>query len=111
MKVAPNSRRHTALPELLEHRIAPATLYGVDATNNLYSFDSEAPGAFVSTIPITGLLGTPGELIVGIDFRPATGELYAFSVDTAEDGHLYVVNEFTGAASLVGSITSPTLSP
>ena len=50
-------------------------IYAVDPTNNLVRFDSTTPGTIEASIPITGL--QPTEKIQGIDFRPATAQLYA----------------------------------
>jgi hypothetical protein len=108
MKTHVSSRPHPAFsPEILEARIAPATLYALTSSNDLLSFDSAAPTTILETIPVTGLIGAAGETLVGMDFRPATGELYLFSVDAANDGRLYVLNEYTGAAAFVGTITNP----
>jgi hypothetical protein len=79
--------------------------YATTATN-LYIFDLNAPAAGI-TKPITGL--APGEVISGIDFRPANGQLYALA-RTSEftDAKLYTINAATAAATLVGPITGAT---
>src|SRR5262245_26836003 len=61
--------------EALESRLALATVFGVTDTNALIQFDSATPGTIVTTTPITGLV--VGDTIQGIDFRPATGQLFA----------------------------------
>jgi hypothetical protein len=97
-----NAQRFSSI-EALETRIAPAVIFGVDGNQNLISFNSDAPETIV-TKAITGL--GVNERIEGLDFRPATGQLYALGItDTAGDdeGRLYVVNPRTGAATLVGS--------
>lgn len=63
---------------------------------SLNSFDSATPGASNLT-PITGL--GVGESLLGIDFRPATGQLFGLG----SGNRLYTVNTVTGAASVVGS--------
>src|SRR6185503_9253060 len=68
------------------------TVYAVTVNNNLLSFNSAAPNVILSNVPITGL--QPGELIVGIDFRPATGQLYALG----NSSRLYIVNTTTGVS-------------
>ena len=88
-------------PELLESRIAPATLLASDVSNNLLSFDSATPGT-VTSIPITGLAA--GETIEGLDVRPASGELYALAItDTAgpDEGRIYKISPTTGAATAI----------
>jgi len=78
-----------------------ATLYGVNTSNQLVSFNSSTPGTVATIGTITGLQG--GEDVVGIDFRPATGQLYALG----STSRLYVINKTTGAATLVASLSTP----
>jgi hypothetical protein len=72
---------------------------GVTATGQLVFFDTEAPGLITTTIPITGLVGGGSETVVGIDHRPATGELFAMT----NASRLYRLNGSTGAATQVGA--------
>ncbi|MFN3754858.1 DUF4394 domain-containing protein [Flavobacterium sp.] len=51
----------------------------------------------ISTTPITGLAGS--EQIVSIDYRPATGQLYALG----SSSRLYFINEESGAATALGT--------
>jgi hypothetical protein len=88
--------------EYLESRIAPATIVTATSGNELLTFDSETPGT-VETIAITGFVGTAGETLVGIDFRPATGALYGFTVNNASQGQLYRIDPLTGEATPVGT--------
>jgi hypothetical protein len=67
---------------------------------NLLQFNSVAPGTILSTNLITGLQG--GETILGIDFRPATGELYGLG----STARLYTINTTTGAATLKSTLTA-----
>src|SRR4026209_1526569 len=64
----------------------PDTIYALSTTNVLISFDSATPGTVSGPIPISGLVG--GESIVGIDFRPSTGQLYGLS----NQSRLYIIN-------------------
>ena len=86
------------------------TLYGLTTSGgngsagvNLVSFDSAAPAVFLSNVPLSGV--TAGEGVRAIDFRPATGQLYAISSSntTATMGTLYTVNLATGALTTVGA--------
>src|SRR5688572_27549925 len=61
--------------ERLEGRLVLATVFGVTDSNALIQFDSATPGTIVSSTPITGLVA--GDSIQGIDYRPATGQLFA----------------------------------
>ena len=86
---------------------AAEELWALTTTNNLINFSSTAPGAF-SLRPITGM--APGEVALGIDFRPAmpTGRLYVLG----STGRLDLVSDpNSGVASAVGGDTfSPALS-
>src|SRR5581483_966783 len=74
------------------------------ASNRLVSFNSGTPGTLASPVAITGL--GAGESLIGLDFRPATGVLYAVSNAI----RLYTINTTTGATSLVGNTFSPPIS-
>ena len=73
------------------------TVYTVTTTNQLGYFDSATPAATLNVGAISGLQS--GEVVLGIDFRPATGELFALG----STSRLYVINTGTAAATLVGS--------
>ncbi|OGX89955.1 DUF4394 domain-containing protein [Hymenobacter coccineus] len=76
-------------------------LYAV-AGGNLISFDSGAPGNIRSAVNFAGGI-TPGETTVGIDFRPATGQLYALGYNaTAGTATVYAVNLTTGGFTAAG---------
>ena len=51
------------------------TIIALTSGNHLVSFDHATPGTLTSMVQVTGL--QPGERLLGIDFRPATGGLYA----------------------------------
>lgn len=71
-------------------------VYGLTSTNSLVAFD---PGStnVSSAVPITGI--GIGESVVGIDFRPFDGLLYAVTRDAGNLGRVYTVGLPTGAAS------------
>lgn len=71
------------------------TFYGVTRDNRLVSFDRNTPGTITSNVAISG---AGGDDILGIDFRPATGQLYALG----SSSRLYTVDTSTGAATAVG---------
>ncbi|GAA4323002.1 hypothetical protein GCM10023184_09630 [Flaviaesturariibacter amylovorans] len=71
--------------------------FGVSASNQLLRFNANAVETATATMSISGLAA--GESILGIDFRPATGELYAVT----NTSRLYIINTATGAARIVGS--------
>lgn len=74
-----------------------ATVWAIDVDDNLMSFDSSTPNQIASARFVTGL--AQNETLVGIDFRPATGQLYAIG----SGNNLYTLDKTTGAATLVGS--------
>jgi hypothetical protein len=71
----------------IDHRV----LFATDSGGNLLQFRSNAPWR-VSSKPITGL--PAGVSLRGIDFRPATGDLYALGSDKV----VYRVNVATAIA-------------
>lgn len=77
--------------------------YAVTASNTLISFNALTPGTILSTAPITGL--SAGENIVGIDFRPAGGQLFALSTANI----VYTINPLTGFAAPAGPAFAPAL--
>lgn len=72
-------------------------LFGVTTDNNLVTFDSEDPATILTTTAITGLQAS--ENILGMDFRPANGQLWALG----STSRLYVINPSTGAATQFGT--------
>ncbi len=90
-----------ATTPLTQPALVGQLLYGV-AGGNLVSFDSGAPRTIRTAVNITGLQGT--QMLAGLDFRPLTGELYAFGYDAAAQlGQLYTLNTTTGALTSVGA--------
>ena len=77
--------------------------FGVTASNKLIRFDTFNPGSVTSNVPITGMQAS--ENVVGIDFRPATGQLFA----VGSTSRLYVINVLTGVATQVGATQFGTL--
>ncbi|OUJ73809.1 DUF4394 domain-containing protein [Hymenobacter crusticola] len=74
--------------------------YAVSATNNLLIFNPEKPATAIAK-PITGLAS--GETIVGIDFRPVNGQLYAVS----SNSRVLTLNTSSGAAAVVATLSTP----
>ncbi len=76
--------------------------YAVSLNNELMVFNPFAPTPVVKAI--TGL--QTNESVVGIDFRPANGQLYALG----STSRLYTINTSSGAAAVVGGVFSTALS-
>jgi truncated hemoglobin YjbI len=70
-------------------------VYAIDSRCVLTAFDSERPAATLSMTVVRGL--QPGEVVLGLDFRPANKKLYALG----SYSRLYVIDPPTGQASLV----------
>ncbi|MDX2267689.1 MAG: DUF4394 domain-containing protein [Bryobacter sp.] len=70
--------------------------WAVDNKTVLVGFDTDRPMFLTDVLLVTGL--RPGEQILGIDFRPATGKMYALG----STSRLYTLDLFTGAATVVG---------
>jgi hypothetical protein len=79
------------------------TVYAVTGDGRLISFNASSPGSTLTDVAISGL--GEGENIVGIDIRPATGQLFALS----SASRLYVLDVSSGAASGVGGVFSTAL--
>jgi Domain of unknown function (DUF4394) len=72
--------------------------------NELVRFHSATPGTILSTATISGL--QLGEQLVGIDMRPADGQLYGIG----STSRLYLLNAITGAATQIGPVFPTALS-
>jgi hypothetical protein len=80
---------------------AGTPIVGLTVANSLVRFSSNSPGT-VTTVAVTGLAAD--ETLVGIDYRPATGQLFALGVnDATNTGTAYIIDPQTGAATLVGA--------
>jgi len=78
-----------------------AAAYAVSSTNNLLIL-SPNTGDIFFTKPVTGL--QTGENIMGIDMRPATGQIFALG----SSSRLYTINISTGAVTQIGTGTLTT---
>jgi hypothetical protein len=77
--------------------------YSITGGTNLMTINGLANGdRFVK--PITGLQS--GETVLGIDMRPANGQLYALG----SSSRIYTINTANGAAAVVGTGFTPALS-
>ena len=69
-------------------------MYATDARNALLRFDSRFPGVITERVGVTGLGGN----LVGIDFRPSTGDV----IGVATDNRVYVIDPDTGVSRAIG---------
>lgn len=72
-------------------------IFAIDAANRLVQFGSQRPEVLTRSLPVTGLV--PGELLLGIDFRPRDGRLYAIT----SASRVYVIDTLVGSAIAVGT--------
>lgn len=84
--------------------VAAQTGYALMAGTSIYhlsTFQAATPGTFTATVTITGL--TAGQELVGIDARPATGQLFALGyASVSKQVQVYTLNPTTGALTAVG---------
>ncbi|SMO93934.1 protein of unknown function [Chryseobacterium rhizoplanae] len=93
------------MPENMTSQGPDLMVYGITAMNELVYFNSNNPKTFTSKTAVTGLVS--GEKLLSIDFRPATGELYALS----NASKLYIINTSNASARAVSStVFSPMIS-
>jgi len=80
-------------------------IYGTVSNSILVTFSASAPATISSSVTIVGI--TPGQTIEGLDFRPNTGELYAFGYSSAITSYqLYKINLTTGLATAINTATT-----
>ena len=75
-------------------------VFVLTSSNKLLSFDRATPATIRSTATVTGLQA--GENLLGIDFRPADGQLYG----VGSTGRIYTLNGVTGAATLKATLAA-----
>lgn len=87
----------------LAPEIDAVTLYATTNQGSLIRVESGAPTTIVSSVTLSGLQS--GETLRGIDFRPATAQLYGFG----STGRLYRIDPVSGTATAIGAPLSPAL--
>jgi hypothetical protein len=86
------------MPPVVEIATGPDQLvYGLSENNELIVFNSKSPNSFTSKTAISGVAS--GEKLLSIDFRPATGELYAVS----NASKFYIINTSNASARVVST--------
>ena len=76
---------------------ADFTFFALTDNNQLIRLNTQNPSTALATTTITGVLNN--ERLIGIDFRPGTGQLYGIS----NGSRLYIINTVSGAATPVGA--------
>lgn len=72
-------------------------VFAITLDNQLVSVNAKNAASITRQTPITGLQA--GETILGIDFRPATGQLYG----VGSSSRIYVINTETAVARAIGT--------
>jgi hypothetical protein len=72
------------------------TFFGLTTTNRIFKFDASDPTRVMINQKITGM--QENELMLSIDFRPRTGELYGLG----SSSRLYKIDQTNGRATSVG---------
>jgi Domain of unknown function (DUF4394) len=90
-----------SLPKAKAYGGGGQTVFALNTANELIGFNENTPGLVTSRARISGL--DNGERILDIDFRPATGDLFAVS----SASQIYVID--AGVATKVGKPFTPAL--
>jgi hypothetical protein len=86
---------------------ATPTIFAYNVINDhLISFDATAPGVLLSDVAPTGLAA--GEILAGLDFRPANGMLYSVAISGTES-RVVTLDTVSGAVTAVGFGFTPPL--
>ncbi|MEJ7806658.1 MAG: DUF4394 domain-containing protein [Telluria sp.] len=70
------------------------------ASGRLASFNLDSPATLRTSLAVSGLQA--GEVLLGIDFRPADGNLYG----VGNSGRIYTLNPTTGVATLKSTLVA-----
>ncbi|CAN5480186.1 hypothetical protein BH09PSE5_BH09PSE5_04130 [soil metagenome] len=73
-------------------------VFGLTANGQLASFDPATPNTIKASVAIAGL--TTGELVLGIDFRPADGKLYGLT----SAARIVTIDTTSGAITAVSTL-------
>jgi len=80
-----------------------AEVYGLTDANRIVSFSAASPGDIENNVEVSGLQA--GESLIGIDFRPVDGKLWAVGkLGTA--GRTYTIDPDSGQATFVAALVN-----
>jgi hypothetical protein len=77
--------------------------FGLTDNNQIVRFDTATPGTIVSGSMLRDAANTPIPDLIGIDYRPATGQLYGVSAL----GVIYTINPNTAVATPGATLSTP----
>jgi hypothetical protein len=75
-------------------------VFAITVSNKLVSFNRDAPATIRTSVAVSGLQSA--ENLLGIDFRPTDGLLYA----VGSSGRIYTINTATGAATVKSTLSA-----
>lgn len=108
MKNIPTNLLMAAIVAAHASTATAATFFGVTVDNELVSFDSSAPGAFLTNTPITGLFASdgvtpdPSAFVANLSYNAVSGQLLAID----SNANIYRLN-ITGGTVLLNNTFSP----
>jgi len=106
MNANDNTPLHLALACLatvavpLAHSASTFVLVDNGGTYSFANFNSNNPGSVISSVTVSGL--APGEVLTGLDWRPATDTFYAIGANT----DVYTIDPVTGMATDIGGYSN-----
>lgn len=80
-----------------------ADVVGVTVQNNIVTFNQATPGTLISNLAVTGL--NPGEQLLEIDLRPATGQIFGIT----SGNRVASIDPVTGIATPFAAAFAPGL--
>lgn len=89
--------------------LTPGDVFVLTSNGQLASFNKTAPSVIRTSVQISGIAS--GDTLLGMDFRPRDGQLYAIARTLpGNGGRLYTINTSTGVAT-PGAVLIPAATP
>lgn len=89
--------------------LSAGDVFVLTSNGQLASFNRTEPSVVRTSVQISGVLS--GDTLLGMDFRPRDGQLYAIARTTpGNGGRLYTINTTTGVAT-AGAVLTPAATP
>jgi len=95
-----NDDMQTPAPAPAPPVMTAGDVFAITVSNKLISFNRDTPTTTRTSVTVSGLQAA--ETLLGIDFRPADGQLYALG----SSGRIYTINTTSGAATLKSTLAA-----
>ena len=95
-----NDDMQTPAPAPAPPVMTAGDVFAITVSNKLISFNRDTPTTTRTSVTVSGLQAA--ETLLGIDFRPADGQLYA----VGSSGRIYTINTTSGAATLKSTLAA-----